>query len=490
MAKHILSKSTYIKGLQCTKALFLNKHHPEWRDKISMEQRALFNRGHKVGELAQQLFPKGKEIVVKKYDYAAAEEQTRLAIAAGITTIYEATFKYNGTLVMIDILNYDNGKWYAYEIKSSLKITPTYINDAALQFYVIKNCLPELHDIFLVTMNPAYVMDKKVDLHSLFKKQSVKMEALEKWDTIAKNITMLTAVVNSATIPTVDIGTHCYAPYTCDFKGTCWKHLPTDSIFEISEMSLANKVEYYNRGKLHMRDLANEPTLTPNQKIQIEATTENKLHVNTNEIKRFISTFNYPLAFIDFEVMMPAVPLFTGHKAYQQLPFLYSMHHKQSNKAELLHTAYIAPTGVDPTLAFVQDLIQHTTPFNTLVVYDTGLEHNVLNWCKTAFPQYATQIMAIKNKMVDMKTIFDNRWYYHKKMQGSLKLKNLAEVLLVPNPYTLCNIQTGAEALTMYEDLQTETDMFKIVEMQETLVSYCTADSLAVAMLYDKLIAL
>ena len=104
MAKHILSKSTYIKGLQCHKALFLTKHFPEWRDKISAEQKALFNRGHKVGELAQQLFPKGKEIVVKKYDYAAAQLQTQQAIAAGITTLYEATFIYNGTLVMIDIL--------------------------------------------------------------------------------------------------------------------------------------------------------------------------------------------------------------------------------------------------------------------------------------------------------------------------------------------------------------------------------------------------
>jgi hypothetical protein len=490
LAKHILSKSTYIKGLQCHKALFLTKHFPEWRDKISAEQKALFNRGHKVGELAQQLFPKGKEIVVKKYDYAAAQLQTQQAIAAGITTLYEATFIYNGTLIMIDILNYDNGKWYAYEVKSSLKITPTYINDAALQFYVIKNCLPELHDIFLVTMNGAYIMDKKLDLHSLFKKQSVKMEALQHWDNIAKNISQLTAVVGGANIPTIDIGTHCFAPYTCDFKNTCWKYLPTDSVFEISEMSIAQKVEYYNKGKMHMTDLANDEALSVNQKIQIDAVVNNKTILNTNEIKRFISAFNYPLAFIDFEVMMPAVPLFTGHKAYQQLPFLYSMHHKLSSKAELLHTAYIAPTGIDPTLVFVQHLIQHTQQFNTLVVYDTGLEHSVLNFCIAAQPQLTPEITAIKNKMVDMKTIFDKRWYYHKKMQGSLKLKNLAEVLLNPNPYQLCNIQTGAQALTMYEDLQTETDMFKIIEMQDTLVSYCTADSLAVAMLYEMLVKL
>jgi hypothetical protein len=490
VAKHLLSKSTYIKGLQCHKALYLTKHYPEWRDKISAEQKALFNRGHKVGELAQQLFPKGKEIIVKKYDYATAVKETLSAIANGITTIYEATFNYNGTLVMIDILNFENGKWNAYEVKSSLKITPTYINDAALQFYVIKNCLPELQDIFLVSVNGAYVMDKKLDIQSLFKKQSVKMEALQQWDTIANNITTLTKVISAENVPTIDIGTHCYAPYTCDFKGTCWKNLPTDSVFEISEMSIAQKVDYFNKGKLHMADVVHDELLTHNQKIQLDATVNNKTIINTTEINKFISAVNYPLAFIDFEVMMPAVPLFNGHKPYQQLPFLYSMHYKYSSKAELLNTTFIANTGTDPCLSFITQLIKDTEPFATLLVYDTGLEQSALNWCKTAFPHLSKEIAVVKNKMVDLKTVYDSRWYYHKKMQGSLKLKHLAEVLLSPNPYTLCNIQTGAQALTMYEDMQTETDMFKIIEMQDTLVNYCIADSLAVAMLYEQLLVL
>lgn len=37
---HILSKSTYIKGLQCEKALYLTKKHPYLRDRLSIEQRA------------------------------------------------------------------------------------------------------------------------------------------------------------------------------------------------------------------------------------------------------------------------------------------------------------------------------------------------------------------------------------------------------------------------------------------------------------------
>ena len=56
---HILSKSTYIKGLQCEKALYMQKKHPYLRDKLSIEQRAKFQRGTDVGVLAHEVFPGG-----------------------------------------------------------------------------------------------------------------------------------------------------------------------------------------------------------------------------------------------------------------------------------------------------------------------------------------------------------------------------------------------------------------------------------------------
>ena len=59
MQNHILSKSTYIRGLKCAKSLYLNKHKKHLRDELSPMQKAIFNQGNLVGELAQKLFPKG-----------------------------------------------------------------------------------------------------------------------------------------------------------------------------------------------------------------------------------------------------------------------------------------------------------------------------------------------------------------------------------------------------------------------------------------------
>lgn len=51
-----ISKSSFIRGLQCHKSLYLKKHHPELEDEVSESQQAVFDKGTNVGILAQKLF--------------------------------------------------------------------------------------------------------------------------------------------------------------------------------------------------------------------------------------------------------------------------------------------------------------------------------------------------------------------------------------------------------------------------------------------------
>jgi len=56
MKKHVLSKSTFMRGVQCLKSLYLNRFHPELRNELTEQQQAIFDTGHTVGKLAQELF--------------------------------------------------------------------------------------------------------------------------------------------------------------------------------------------------------------------------------------------------------------------------------------------------------------------------------------------------------------------------------------------------------------------------------------------------
>ena len=79
-----LSKTLYIKGCQCQKALWLKKYRPELADEISMEQQALFDSGTEVGILSQQLFPGGVLIPYAGHSMAEQVVLTEKSIAQGI----------------------------------------------------------------------------------------------------------------------------------------------------------------------------------------------------------------------------------------------------------------------------------------------------------------------------------------------------------------------------------------------------------------------
>ena len=101
MAEYILSKSTYIRGFQCHKSLYLNKFRPYLRDKISEEQLAKFARGHAVGKVAQQLFPGGTAISRPGKSSAI---KTEGLINEAFPVIYEACFISDNVIVALDIL--------------------------------------------------------------------------------------------------------------------------------------------------------------------------------------------------------------------------------------------------------------------------------------------------------------------------------------------------------------------------------------------------
>ena len=75
-----LSKSQYIRGLQCHKSLWLYKHKPELRDTPDTQTESLFEKGYEVGEIAKELFPNGVEIAFNSDDFNGMITKTKLSI--------------------------------------------------------------------------------------------------------------------------------------------------------------------------------------------------------------------------------------------------------------------------------------------------------------------------------------------------------------------------------------------------------------------------
>lgn len=487
MSDHLLSKSSYIRGIQCEKSLYLYRHHSEWRDKISPEQMAIFSRGNKVGELARSLFPGGVDCTPVRGNFNAAIEKTAQAISSGKEVLYEACFKYNQTLVLIDILVKDGDKWHAYEVKSSSRITNVYLQDASLQYFIIKNALPELFDISIVYVNNQYIKEEKIDLEKLFVIQSVKRTAIENWNKIEQNILQLHKIVDSDKIPTIDIGAHCTSPYPCDFMGTCWKHIPGNSIFDLSEMSMTEKMSFYNKGYLYLSDIAKLKDLKASHKIQIDAAVHNRPYSDVKALKEYLAKVQYPVYYFDIEAFMPAIPVFKGTKPYQHLPFLFSVHKQNEKNGEINHYEFIADTGIDPRKQFAFALINALKDAATILIYDAKMENQIIGSLKKDFPELQLELESIQKKIIDLIAPFENKWYYIKQMKGSNSLKNIVTAICPEIDFSKLAIGHGAVALSKYEDLQTENDLFKIIETKEALKEYCRTDTLAMVKIFEKL---
>lgn len=163
-----LSKSLFMRGLQCHKSLYLRKYHPELQDPISEEKEALFQTGFEVGKYAQQLFPGGVEIPYEENSYDAQIQKTQDEIRKGTKTIYEAAFSYDDVFVKVDILHKDDEGWNIVEVKSSTKLKDVYLDDAAVQYYVLTGTGLPVSKVFLAHLNNQYARDGEIDPRGLF----------------------------------------------------------------------------------------------------------------------------------------------------------------------------------------------------------------------------------------------------------------------------------------------------------------------------------
>jgi len=487
--KSRLSKSTFIRGLQCEKSLYLYKHHYRLKDSTPPLLQAVFDQGTNIGILAQELFPNGVDTSPEShFNMVESVEKTRDFIFQGQTIIYEATFLYNEVLAALDILVKDEEGWKAYEVKSSTKVSEIYIKDAAIQYYTITNSGIDLKDISIVHINNQYTKDGELDIHQLFTIESVYDQVLDYLPRIPNEVRRLKNVIESPEIPQVDIGPYCSDPYDCDFKGTCWKHIPEYSVFDISRLNSDKKFDLFNQGivTLDQIDLS-QVDLNPNQVLQVQSELSRSTHIDIDEIRNFTSELSYPLYFLDFETISPAVPIYDGSRPYQQLVFQYSLHFQETSTSETEHREYLAVPTEDPRIGFIEQLIHDCGSNGDILVYNIGFERGKLNDLINVFPKYSVDLSRIVNRLRDLMIPFQQKWYYTPEMRGRYSIKSVLPALVPELSYNDLDIKEGGTASNTFLSMVNGTFEGDVEKTRKQLLEYCKMDTQAMVKILDVL---
>ena len=489
MSKSRLSKSTFIRGLQCEKSLYLYKHQYRLKDPTPSSLQAVFDQGTNIGLLAQELFPYGDDASPENhFKMVESVGKTQDFISQGESIIYEATFLYNNVLAALDILVKDEEGWKAYEVKSSTKVSETYIKDAAIQYYTITNSGIDLKDISIVHINNQYTKDGELDIHQLFTIESVYDQVLEFLPRIPNEVRRLKNVIESPEPPNVDIGNHCSDPYDCDFKGTCWKHIPDYSVFNISRLKKDKKFDLYNQGVITLDQIDLGYTdLNPNQVLQVQSEVDGTTHIDIEEIRKFTNGLSYPLYFLDFETIGPAVPKYNGSRPYQQLVFQYSLHIQETLTSEIEHREYLADPSQDPRIGFIEQLISDCGTSGDILVYNIGFERGKLNDLIEVFPEYSNELRGIVNRLKDLMIPFQQKWYYTPEMKGSYSIKYVLPALVPELSYNDLEIKEGGTASNTFLSMVNGTFAGDVEETRNQLLEYCKLDTFAMVKILEKL---
>ncbi|MBP6219370.1 MAG: Dna2/Cas4 domain-containing protein [Oligoflexales bacterium] len=115
--------------------------------------------GTKIGEVARKKFTNGKLIDKGHQEHEAAVQMTQNALAdPAIQHIFEAAFSFDDVDIRIDILSKRaDGCLDITEVKSSTKVKPAYIQDIAVQLYVMKELGHDIAQTRLMYVNSSYV---------------------------------------------------------------------------------------------------------------------------------------------------------------------------------------------------------------------------------------------------------------------------------------------------------------------------------------------
>ncbi|MBT0821766.1 DUF2779 domain-containing protein [Campylobacter lari] len=473
------SKSRYTRGAQCAKSLWLNTYNKDVLNSSNKSTKT--DIGNKVGELACNLFPNGVKIEFEGSSFDEKCEQTRKLLENNQEVIYEATFCYDGILIMIDILQNTKDGLIINEVKSSTSLKDVYIDDCALQYYVLSNLNYKIKQVNLIHLNNEYYRGDFLDINQLFKINDITKEVLLNQNQVKENLKYFEEILSKKEEPDIDIGTHCFDPYECDGYEYCWikqRNLcEKENVFNIPKFK--KSFEFYYQNTYNFEDLDDLSIFTKNQQIQIKASLNKEIYINKENIKKFLDTLTYPIYHLDFETFMQAIPEYKGIRPYMQIPFQYSLHIDYKDKLE--HKEFLSECGIDPRYEFAKNLI-NDIPKNVCVLsYNASFEKSVIRNLALAFPEFSEHLLNIEKNIKDLMEPFKNKDYYHYKMQGSYSIKKVLPALIpdMEQAYKNLNlIHNGSEAMQSFEAMQ-NMDENERKAYRQALLEYCKLDTLA-----------
>lgn len=498
-----ISKSKYCSYIDCPKKFWLNKYKPEVK-KEDPAAKQRFENGNLVGDLAMGLFGNFVEVTTFNEDgtlnLSEMIVKTKEEISNGTNVICEASFSYNGQYCAVDLLKKEKDGYAIYEVKSSTtyvtepEIKDIYAADIAYQKYVLECCGIHVVGTYLVTLSKDYRHKDSLELSTLFNVIDANDAIVTHYKNVASNLKAAQAIIDCDKEPAIPFHKNCKE---CEYRDYCMRDIPSPSVFDLyipRGQSFSSLISLFEDGIVSFEDYKNSDKWNDChiiRRLQVEHyLNELGTYANKEIINDFLNKLSYPLYFLDFETMNPAIPEYEGTAPYQQIPFQYSLHYINNEGGELLHKEFLSESGIDPRRGVAEALCRDIQKDACIIVYNKSFEPTVLKNLAEYFPDLSEHLLNIRDHIVDLYEPFSKGGCYNKAMGKSFSIKSVLPALFPDDPacdyHNLDGVQNGGDAMTIFPKLK-DMSAEEQEKIRKALLKYCELDTLATVKVLEKL---
>ena len=486
----LLSKSDFLKYRACPSYFWLWKYKPELiPDESSEEVRDnKFEQGNQVEAIARKLFPSG--VLVDGYN-TTAKANTERIIADGAEVLFQATvITDDGLLAMADVLERNGDGWNLYEVKSSGSVKKDlHIPDMAFQKTAFEKAGYIIKEARIIHLNKEFVRSgQTIDPNDYFVTENVDEAVTAIFPEVRDQITLALEKMRDTTEPAacpcrlLSRGKHC--PAFNRFN----PDVPSYSVYDISRMLGKKLAELVDDEIFKTTDIPDDFPLTANQAIQVKVDKSGQTLIDKDGVHRELANLEYPLYFIDYESVNPAIPLIDNTHPHQQVVFQYSLHILDSPDAELRHTEFLCRDSLSGSMrALVSRMREDIQDQGSIIVWNKSFERPRNSEMGVLFPEFKDFLEGMNDRIYDLKDVFSKNYYVNPGFRGSNSIKDVLPILAPHLSYKELAIGKGDLASVRWYEIVTGEDNTEADQVFEDLLKYCELDTLAMVEIYNVL---
>jgi len=216
------------------------------------------------------------------------------------------------------------------------------VKSALYQYRVASRSGLDIASACLAHVNRQHVCGESIDAKHFFRIRNLTRRIQRLQPKLAFQLGSQFRVLATPAPPNVKNGPHCTDPVTCEFFDHCNPPRADDHVGFLPRIHASAVEELEQMGICSIHDVPDDFELTEIQRRAATFVQTREAWFDREGLTAKLETLVYPIAYLDFETINPAIPRFAGTHPHQQIPFQWSADIHKRPGVEPHHHEFVA----------------------------------------------------------------------------------------------------------------------------------------------------